>query len=176
MTRSQSDLRDNARKVFGLDDESGPDQTEIRNRIWKALVDSTEKPGKPFEKKFGMKSFMGLDPEITGEAPETKKKTDLNDGAKSWMKRQRWVYERCDYYDARTERHHDLFGIFDYLAFDEAKTIGVQITSVSSMSTRRAKILSSSHLETLRKAGWKIVVLGVYKEEGRWQAKTDWIL
>ena len=69
-------------------------------------------------------------------------------------------FERADHYDARLQRHKDLLGMFDYLAFGDGETIGVQVTAKASVTTRRRKILNEPRLKWVRRAGWKILILG----------------
>lgn len=102
-----------------------------------------------------------------------KKPADYNDRAKTWMRRQGWDFERADYFDHRMTRHHDLLGMFDYLAFGDGETIGVQITSRGSVSARKKKILDEPRLAYCRRAGWKVLVLGF--EGGNNEVLAIWI-
>jgi hypothetical protein len=54
----------------------------------------------------------------------------------------------------------DLFGILDLVAIRAGETLGVQTTSATNMAARARKIAESEHIETLRSAGWRIVVHG----------------
>ena len=56
---------------------------------------------------------------------------------------------------------HDLFGMLDLVAVRPGQTAGVQVTTHDHVSNRVSKILAlSSNLETLKAAGWIIVVHG----------------
>lgn len=66
----------------------------------------------------------------------------------------------------------DLFGILDIVALRDGVTLGVQATSGSNVSARIKKITASDALPWLRKAGWRIAVVGWRKNSaGRWIAK-----
>lgn len=63
----------------------------------------------------------------------------------------------------------DLFGIIDIVALGENETIGVQCTSAANMSSRVQKIADAESTPLLRRAGWKLWVIGWRKNAaGRW--------
>lgn len=136
--------------------------------IRQALADHAERvkarPPKPGEKRISERDFF-----LGSDTPRTTR-SDFNERAKRYMDRKGWKWERVDYYDARTGRHHDLLGMFDYLAFDGRWTIGVQITSRGQMSTRRKKILAEKRFAWLK--GWKVLILGFDSDR---EVKEDWI-
>lgn len=143
-----------ADEVFGVREF---DIAPYRQGVIDALSDHgrrmADKPKTIGEKRISRDEFF------YGSAPP--KKSDYNDRAKRWMARQGWEYERVDHFDARTTRHHDLLGMFDYLAFTgSGETVGVQITSIGQVSVRKQKILREPKLAWTRKAGWKVLVLG----------------
>jgi hypothetical protein len=110
--------------------------------------------------------------------PKTTTRTDLNAQAKKWMEAKGWKYARVDSWNAFAGVANDLLGMFDYLAFDleNGKTIGVQLTSVGTMSARRKKILIDGRFEWVKKCGWQVLVLGFAKgANGRFQHKEDFI-
>lgn len=159
-------------EVFGL---ANPDPVAERlEGVRRALEAHSQRKPKPFEKTVSLNEFLGIgggEPE-----PERAKRTDLNEPARKWLKEMGWDYERVDYYDPRTCRSHDLLGMFDYLAFTpDGETVGVQITSRSQMSERRKKILAHPRLPHLRRCGWKPLVLGFDKHNGRWRCKEEWV-
>ena len=60
----------------------------------------------------------------------------------------------------------DLFGILDIVALKEGKTLGVQSTSLSNVSSRVRKIECSVWFEWLRRSNWRIEVHGWDLENG----------
>ena len=169
-------------EVFGIEPASAvlvSPSDAYKERVRAALEEHAERAQrraqKPGDKPVTLDEFFGI-----GDKPERRKQTDLNEPARNWMKAQGWNFERVDYYDARTTRHHDFLGMFDYLAFTASgETVGVQITSRGQISARRNKILAEKRLDWVRRAGWRAVVLGFDKDNpngGRWRCKEEWIL
>jgi hypothetical protein len=75
-------------------------------------------------------------------------------------------------YNSFTKRKKDLFGIFDVLAIGNGQTIGVQITTKAHMSTRIHKIEECEFLPEILQSGWRVVVIGWFKEKnGRYAYK-----
>lgn len=71
-----------------------------------------------------------------------------------------------------TQRRHDLFGFGDLLAIRENEVVVIQTTSASNMSSRIRKITLSPLLDTVRKAGIRIIVHGWKKlSTGRYTLK-----
>lgn len=62
----------------------------------------------------------------------------------------------------------DLFGILDILAVGQGRTLGVQVTSRTNVSSRVRKILDSPVLPELLAAGWTVEVWGWEKVKNRW--------
>ena len=112
-------------------------------------------------------------PKVPGGAP----KSDFNPRSCEWMREQGWNPVRVDYFDHLQKRHFDFMGLFDYIALGTDETIAVQITSVANMSTRRNKILGSPGLGMLKRAGWKVLILGWAKgSNGRFGApRVEWL-
>lgn len=108
------------------------------------------------------------------ERPEKKStgRYDPNARAKSWLAAHGYKFERVDWFDARFNRAHDLLGMFDYLAFADGVTVGVQITTISNMSSRRNKILGESRLKWVLEAHWKVLLLGIEKNK---DVREEWI-
>lgn len=78
----------------------------------------------------------------------------------------------CESYNAFTKRKKDLFGIFDLVAIGNEETIGIQITSKSNISARVKKIEESDYLAELIRSGWRIIVIGWFKQDnGRYAYK-----
>ena len=57
----------------------------------------------------------------------------------------------------------DLFGFIDIIAIGEGKTIGVQCTSKSGVSSRVKKVLEHENLPAVLQAGWEVEVVGFEK-------------
>lgn len=103
-------------------------------------------------------------------------RADLNEPCRKLLAAKGWKAERVDYYDHLTKRSHDLLGMFDYLAFGEGSTIGVQLTSKANMAARVSKMQGDKRLQWVQGAGWKVLVLGFYKDpRGHWAAEERWI-
>jgi hypothetical protein len=62
----------------------------------------------------------------------------------------------------------DLFGFIDILAVKDGETLAVQATSYANTSSRVAKIADAETAGPVRKAGWKIWVMGWRKVSNRW--------
>jgi len=131
-----------------------------KERARKAFEESLTRERKPNpfapDNLVTREQFWGLEP---GAAP-AQKKADYNDRTKRWLEKNGYQWERVDHYDARLTRHKDLLGMFDYLAFREGETVGVQVTAKASVSTRRKKILNEPRRKMVQSAGWKILILG----------------
>lgn len=100
---------------------------------------------------------------------EARKKADHNARSKKHLEAQGYSYYRVDHYDARTGRSHDLFGVFDALAFGPKGIIGVQLTSAENMVARKAKIRKWAGLTAWYAAGASVLVLGWKKEGARYE-------
>lgn len=117
-----------------------------------------------------------LKPETSSDKPKRAKPADHNERTKAYLKEQGYWAYRADYYDHLNGIHHDLFGIYDYLALKAGETVGVQVTSKSGMSARRTKIKESKAYTAATLAGWKTLLIGWHKNaSGRWEAKVEWL-
>lgn len=67
----------------------------------------------------------------------------------------------------------DLFGFIDILAIKKGETLAVQTTSDhgDSVSSHIRKIADAEAIGDVREAGWRIVVHGWSKKDGRWFCK-----
>jgi hypothetical protein len=101
-----------------------------------------------------------------------RKRQDFNDRAKTYLGKTFDHWHRVDYFDTRTNRSRDFLGIFDYVCFNPNDTVGVQITSVSQMSVRRRKILESQEYDQVKRAGWRVLLLG-FPQKG--QPVSQWL-
>jgi carbonic anhydrase len=80
-----------------------------------------------------------------------------------------WLAEKVERpYNQFTKRTNDLFGFIDILAVRGDETLAVQTTSVDHVSHRVTKIADSPNVAAVREAGWRIVVHGWVKKQGRW--------
>lgn len=63
----------------------------------------------------------------------------------------------------------DLFGFVDILCIKEGVTVAVQTTSYSNTNARINKIKSLESYETVKQAGWIVLVHGWHKNKaGKW--------
>lgn len=168
---------------YGDDDPHGMKAYLERKRIVlektrEALEASLTRPRKanPYkrDKPITRESFWGINKEE--EKPKRKKPTDLNGPTRAWCEKRGWKHQRVDRYDPALQRHFDLYGFIDFLCSDGSGTIALQVTSRDNMAARKKKILESPHLGTVRSMGWKILLLGFYKDDkGHWAAKETYI-
>ena len=100
------------------------------------------------------------------------KMTSLNQRAIAIYKNKGYICDTVESYNSFTKRKKDLFTIFDVVAVGNKETVGIQLTSKSNMSARIRKITESDALPYLLSAGWRVVVMGFYKQpNGRWACK-----
>jgi hypothetical protein len=100
------------------------------------------------------------------------KMTSLNQRTIAIFKDRGYLCDTVESYNSFTRRKKDLFTIFDVLAVGNKETIGIQITSKSNMSSRIRKIQESEALPYLLNAGWRIIVIGFFKQpNGRYACK-----
>jgi hypothetical protein len=98
--------------------------------------------------------------------------TSLNQRTIAIFKDRGYLCDTVESYNSFTRRKKDLFTIFDVLAVGNKETIGIQITSKSNMSSRIRKIQESEALPYLLNAGWRIIVIGFFKQpNGRYACK-----
>lgn len=76
-----------------------------------------------------------------------------------------------EHYNAFTRRKHDLFGCIDLLCIGNNETVAVQVTSRANVSSRRTKIEETEAYPEMLKSGWRILIHGWDKEDGRWRLK-----
>jgi len=65
----------------------------------------------------------------------------------------------------------DLFGFIDILCIKEGETVGVQSTTKDNALARVKKIELNETYPIVKKAGWRVLVHGWFKEKNRWQVK-----
>lgn len=167
---------------FGLDqdDFDAYEQRKAKRlaEAREAFESATSRPRKvnPFkrEKPITREEFWGIGPQ---PEPKAKRKTtNLNEPTYNWCKRKGWSCQLVERYDARFQRKFDLYGFVDFLASDGSGTVAIQSTTRDNMSARIKKIQGSKHLRTVQEMGWKVLVLGFYKDDrGHWAAKETYI-
>jgi hypothetical protein len=83
--------------------------------------------------------------------------------------RKRWAYcEVVEHWNAFTRRRHDLGELFDIVVLDKTGTIGIQCTSASNVASRVKKIADHANTLHFRSAGWRMLVWGWKKVDGKW--------
>ena len=89
--------------------------------------------------------------------------------------RKRYEYaEVVEHWNPFARRRNDLLGLWDILAIDRMGTTVIQCTSASNMSARIKKIADHANTYYSRMAGWRMLVWGWKKVDGRWTLKeTD---
>ena len=65
-----------------------------------------------------------------------------------------------EHWCAFSRKRNDLFGFIDILALNGPDTIAVQSTSWGNVSARAKKIAESDHIESVRAAGWTVLIHG----------------
>ena len=65
----------------------------------------------------------------------------------------------------------DFAGIIDLVAFKKGETLGVQVTSRSNIPSRVRKIADHDSTPHIRDAGWKLMIHGWDKHEGKHRVK-----
>lgn len=76
-----------------------------------------------------------------------------------------------EYYNAFTRRKHDLFNCIDLLCIGNGETVAVQVTSRDNISSRRHKIEENEAYPEMLRSGWRILIHGWDKEDGKWRLK-----
>lgn len=103
-----------------------------------------------------------------------RKPANHNPRTKAYYENLGMTFYKADYYDARSGRAHDLFGVFDGVAFGKVGIIGVQLTSKANMSARRKKIREWDGLKDWKAGGGIIHLIGWAKnKQGRWEETVE---
>ena len=79
-----------------------------------------------------------------------------------------WITEHWNNW---SKTRQDLFGFIDIIALKKNETLAIQTTTATNLNARVKKISDSESVKYVRKAGWKILVWGTYKQNNRWQIK-----
>lgn len=81
------------------------------------------------------------------------------------------LVQKVEVWNPWSRTRHDLFGCWDVLGVINGTTVAIQVTSRGNMSSRIRKIAEAESTPHLRKAGWKLLVHGWDKHEGRHRLK-----
>lgn len=88
------------------------------------------------------------------------------------MRKQGCVAQVVEKWNPHARVRSDLFGCVDVLCLHpDGETIAVQATSRANVSSRVAKIAEVEHLAAIRRCGWRLVVHGWDKYQGRYRVK-----
>ena len=83
------------------------------------------------------------------------------------------LVQKVETWNPFAKRRNDLFECWDVLAIKDGNTIAVQCTSRSNMSSRAKKIAEAESTPHLRKAGWRLLVMGWDKRDGTHRVKVE---
>lgn len=84
------------------------------------------------------------------------------------LRKEGWTCQVVEKWNAFARIRIDLFGCIDILCLRDGVTMGVQTTSASNISSRIRKIAECPQLPEIRKAAWRLEVIGWAKKKGRW--------
>lgn len=90
------------------------------------------------------------------------------------LKRMRDLGYTCavvEKWNAHRKIRQDLFGFGDVLCIRRGETALVQTTSLDNLASRIAKIAEHENVGAVREAGWRILVHGWRKVNGRWECR-----
>lgn len=80
-------------------------------------------------------------------------------------RKQGYLCQNVEKYNAFTKRKNDVFGFIDILCVKENDIVGIQTTSKDNMSSRKKKILEHENYSIVKSSGLRIVVHGWKKEK-----------
>lgn len=84
------------------------------------------------------------------------------------LRKDGWLAEVTEKWIPGARIRKDLWGFVDVVGVREGETIGIQATSYTNVSARVKKIEESETIAIVRSAGWRLVVWGWHKKDGRW--------
>jgi hypothetical protein len=84
------------------------------------------------------------------------------------LREEGWNVEVVERWIPGANIRKDLFGFIDLVALKDGQTLGVQATTYSNISARVTKIKNAESLSEVRKACWKLWVIGWRKQNNRW--------
>ena len=98
----------------------------------------------------------------------------LDQRARTELQCEGWLVAKVEHYNSFTKRMNDLWGFGDLIALKDERTLLIQVTSVSNMSSRRKKINESEHKQQIMKCNWEILLIGYKKgKNGRYIRKIE---
>lgn len=78
----------------------------------------------------------------------------------AYLRAEGYTVAITEHWNQWARRRVDLWGFVDVLALRENETLAVQCTSDSNVSARVKKIADHENIAPVRKAGWKVIVMG----------------
>lgn len=78
----------------------------------------------------------------------------------AYLRAEGYTVAITEHWNQWARRRVDLWGFVDVLALRENETLAVQCTSDSNVSARVKKIADHENIGPVRKAGWKVIVMG----------------
>ena len=88
-----------------------------------------------------------------------------------YLREHGWLAEVVERWVPGANIRKDLFGFVDIVALRDGETLAVQATSYSNISARVNKIADADAVSQVRKANWRIWVVGWRKVNNRWTEK-----
>jgi len=78
----------------------------------------------------------------------------------AYLRDRGYAVDITEHWNFFAKRRVDLWGFVDILALKDGETLAVQCTSDSNVSARVKKIADHENIGPVRKAGWKVIVMG----------------
>lgn len=85
------------------------------------------------------------------------------------LRKQGWLPAVTEHWNSFSKTRHDLYGFIDILAIREGQTLGLQVTTNSNLSARRAKMLRLDAVKAFLSAGNRVELWGWEKRKQRWE-------
>ena len=89
------------------------------------------------------------------------------------MRKRGYRCQVVEHYHFYAKKRIDLFGIIDIVCIGRGKTVGLQTTSYSNISSHRKKIIECEARRDWIGDGNRILLHGWKKKEGRWILKEE---
>jgi len=116
-------------------------------------------------------STIAEDVQALAKPKRKTKPANLTPRSMAEMRDRGYVVATVEHYNAFTRRKHDLFGCIDLLCIGNHETVAVQVTSRANVSSRRTKIEETEAYPEMIRSGWRILIHGWDKDDGRWRLK-----
>ena len=78
----------------------------------------------------------------------------------AYLRAEGYTVAITEHWNQWARRRVDLWGFVDVLGLKDGETLAVQCTSDSNVSARVKKIADHENIAPVRKAGWKVIVMG----------------